>query len=57
MRRTDMPNGLNGVGYTDDDIDALTDRTLPQKRLLVNSPRDVSRDDVRGFFKEAMHYW
>jgi alcohol dehydrogenase class IV len=57
MRRTDMPNGLNGVGYTDDDIEALTDRTLPQKRLLVNSPRDVSRDEVRGFFKQAMHYW
>jgi alcohol dehydrogenase class IV len=57
MRRTDMPNGLNGVGYTDDDIDALTDRALPQKRLLVNSPREISRDDLRGLFKEAMHYW
>jgi len=57
MRRSGVPNGLHGVGYTDDDIDALTDRAMPQTRLLVNSPRPVSREDIRGYFKAAMRYW
>jgi len=57
MRRSEVPNGLQGVGYTDDDIEALTDRTVPQARLLVNSPCPVGRDELRGLFKAAMRYW
>jgi alcohol dehydrogenase class IV len=57
MRRTDMPNGLTGVGYTEADCDALADRAFPQQRLLSNSPRTLSRDDLKGLFKDAMHYW
>ena len=57
MRRTDVPNGLSAVGYTEADIDALTDGAFAQQRLLVNSPRPISRDDLRGFFKDAMRYW
>jgi hydroxyacid-oxoacid transhydrogenase len=52
-----MPNGLSGVGYSDADIEALTDRTLPQKRLLDIAPRDISRDDLRQLFKDSMRYW
>jgi len=57
MRATGMPNGLSGVGYSDADIEALTDRTLPQKRLLDIAPRDISRDDLRKLFKDSMRYW
>ncbi|MBM3483091.1 MAG: iron-containing alcohol dehydrogenase [Alphaproteobacteria bacterium] len=57
MRRSEVPNGLQGVGYTDDDIEALTDRTVPQARLLVNSPCPVGRDELRDLFKAAMRYW
>ena len=57
MRRSEVPNGLQGVGYTDDDIEALTDRTVPQARLLVNSPCPVGREELRGLFKAAMRYW
>ncbi len=57
MRRTGVPNGLGAVGYGEADLDALSDRAFAQQRLLVNSPRPVSRDDIRGFFKDAMRYW
>ncbi len=57
MRATGMPNGLSGVGYSDADIEALTDRTLPQKRLLDIAPRDISRADLSQLFKDSMRYW
>ena len=41
MRASGIPNGLSGVGYSDEDIEALTNRTLPQKRLLDIAPRDI----------------
>jgi alcohol dehydrogenase class IV len=57
MRRTGVPNGLSAVGYSEADLDALTEGAFPQQRLLVNSPRPISRDDLRGLFKAAMRYW
>jgi len=38
MRSTGIPNGLKGVGYTEDDIENLTDGAFPQKRLIDNAP-------------------
>lgn len=57
MRATGMPNGLRGVGYGEGDIEALTERTLPTRRLLDICPREVGRDDLRRLFKDAMSYW
>ncbi|HUZ48451.1 MAG TPA: hydroxyacid-oxoacid transhydrogenase [Candidatus Dormibacteraeota bacterium] len=57
MRSTNMPNGLEALGYTAADVDALTDGAFPQRRLLTNSPREISRDDLRGLFESAMAYW
>jgi len=33
MQATNMPNGLVGVGYTADDVSALVEGSLPQRRL------------------------
>ncbi|MFP6688400.1 MAG: hydroxyacid-oxoacid transhydrogenase [Alphaproteobacteria bacterium] len=57
MRATGVPNGLAELGYDDADIDALIDRTLPQKRLLDIAPRDISRGDLGQLFKDSMQYW
>ena len=57
MRRTGIPNGLRGVGYGEDDVEALTDRAFAQKRLLDNAPCPVGRDDLAGLFRSAMSYW
>ncbi len=57
MRVTGVPNGLSGVGYSDADIEALTARTLPQRRLLDIAPREISENDVRQLFKDSMRLW
>ena len=57
MRRTGMPNGLSGVGYTPADIDVLVRGTLPQHRVTKLSPRPFHEADLRGMFESAMRYW
>jgi len=57
MRATNMPNGLGTLGYTKDDADALTDGAFPQRRLFTNSPRDITRDDLKALFQSALAYW
>ena len=57
MRATDIPNGLGGVGYSEDDLEQLTDKAFPQKRLLDNAPCPVSREQLTGIFRGALSYW
>jgi alcohol dehydrogenase class IV len=57
MRATGIPNGLSGVGYSLDDLDALTDRSFPQKRLIDNAPLSISRDELKELFRDSMSYW
>lgn len=57
MRRVNMPNGLNAVGYTEEDVDELVQGTLPQERVTKLSPRPASADDLRSLFLDAMTYW
>jgi alcohol dehydrogenase class IV len=57
MRETGIPNGVGGVGYSKDDLDALTDRALPQKRLLDNAPLAIDRATLKGLFRDALSYW
>jgi len=57
MRETDIPNGLSGVGYSMDDLDALTDRSYAQKRLIDNGPMPISRDELKDLFRNSMTLW
>ena len=57
MRQSGIPNGLRGVGYSEDDLDALTDRAFLQKRLLDNSPRPPDREQLKDLFRGALSYW
>lgn len=57
MRATGMPNGLEGVGYSADDIDALVAGAVPQHRLLDNAPMDIDRDVLASLFGAALRYW
>jgi alcohol dehydrogenase class IV len=57
MKATGIPNGLKGVGYTEDDLEDLTDKAYPQKRLIDNAPMKISREQLRDLFKSAMTYW
>jgi alcohol dehydrogenase class IV len=57
MRATGIPNGLKGVGYTENDLEELTDKAFPQKRLIDNAPMPINREQLKGLFKAAMSYW
>ena len=57
MRDIGIPNGLNGVGYGEDDIPALVDGALKQERLLSISPRPVGQDDLDAIFRESLTNW
>lgn len=57
MRDTDFPNGLQTLGFGEADLGALAEGAFPQQRLLANSPRPVSRDDLGELFRGAMKYW
>jgi alcohol dehydrogenase class IV len=57
MKATDVPNGLGGLGYGEDDIGALTEGSFPQRRLLDNAPLDISKESLAGLYKDALAYW
>ena len=57
MRDTGIPNGLSGVGYSMSDLDALTDRSFAQKRLIDNGPLPIARNALKKLFHDAMSYW
>jgi hydroxyacid-oxoacid transhydrogenase len=52
-----LPNGLEAVGYTSDDIPTLADGTLKQKRLLGLSPEPVTRRAVEKILEESLVVW
>jgi alcohol dehydrogenase class IV len=57
MRAVGIPNGLGGVGYSEDDVAALTEGAHPQQRLLQNAPREMSKPVLADLFRRAMRYW
>ena len=57
MQATGIPNGLAAIGFGADDIDPLTDGAFPQKRVINNAPRAVTREDLAQLFGGAMRYW
>ncbi len=57
MQATDMPNGLEGVGYDSTDIEQLVEGSLPQRRLLDNAPLDIDREVLTGLYQRALRYW
>jgi len=57
MRATNMPNGLQALGFGDAQIDALADGAEPQYRVIRNAPADVGREELKSLFRSAMKYW
>ena len=57
MRDIGFPNGISGLGYTEDDIPQIVEGTLKQQLLLGGCPRPVDADELTLIAKEAMKYW
>eukprot|EP01126_Amoeba_proteus_P062651 TRINITY_DN8556_c0_g1_i1.p1 TRINITY_DN8556_c0_g1~~TRINITY_DN8556_c0_g1_i1.p1 ORF type:complete len:182 (+),score=38.41 TRINITY_DN8556_c0_g1_i1:1688-2233(+) len=49
-----IPNGLSAVGYTEKDIPALVEGTIPQQRVTKLAPRPVDREALFHLFSESM---
>jgi hydroxyacid-oxoacid transhydrogenase len=57
MQLLEIPNGLAAVGYGPDDIPALVQGTLPQRRVTQLSPVPAGEEELTRLFEDAMRYW
>ena len=57
MQELRMPNGLAAVGYSESDIPALVEGTLPQHRVTKLSPRPAGPDELAELFRASMTIW
>jgi len=57
MKKVGAPNGLSALGYTAADLDALTEKGWPQRRVVDNAGRAISKDDMWKMFEGALSYW
>ncbi len=57
IRDMGLPNGLGAVGYTEEDVPALVNGTLPQHRVTKLSPRPAEADDLAQLFRDSLTLW
>ena len=57
IQKVGLPNGLNAVGFNDDDIDDLVEGTLPQHRVTKLSPIPVGANELKELFLGNMQHW
>jgi alcohol dehydrogenase class IV len=57
MRDIGAPNGLSAIGYATSDIPGVVDGGWKQQRLLVGSPRPVTKADLTRIVEESMRLW
>ncbi len=57
MKALDVPNGLSAIGFTQADIPALVEGTLPQHRVTKLSPREAAGEELAELFNDAMRCW
>jgi hydroxyacid-oxoacid transhydrogenase len=57
MKDIGCPNGLSAVGYDEADIPRMVEGGWKQQRLLVGSPRPVSKADLQRILEESMVLW
>lgn len=57
MRNTNVPNGLSGVGFDENDIKALAKSSFRQQRAIANAPRESNLVDLENIYTAALKYW
>lgn len=57
MKATNMPNGLTGVGYDEQDIPELVNGSIKQRRLLDNAPMSIDEEVLTNMYAGAVSYW
>ena len=56
MRKTEVPNGLGGVGFGLADVPALAASSARQVRAINNSPRETNLVDIENIYAAAIRY-
>ncbi len=56
MQKTEVPNGLGGVGFGLDDVPALAASSARQVRAIANSPRETNLVDIENIYAAAISY-
>jgi len=57
MRKTDIPNGLSGVGFNESHVKALAESSIRQGRAIANAPRESNVVDMENMYSNAISYW
>ena len=57
MSELGVPNGLKGVGVTQNDIPNLVEGALPQHRVIKLSPKPITEKDLTQLFEASMTLW
>jgi alcohol dehydrogenase class IV len=57
MKQAALPNGLGGIGFSSEDVKALTESTIRQKRAISNAPRETNATDIENMYRSALSYW
>jgi hydroxyacid-oxoacid transhydrogenase len=57
MQDIGCPNGLSAVGYTEADIPKMVEGGWKQQRLLVGSPRPITKEDLTKILEASLVLW
>jgi len=57
MRATNMPNGLNAIGFEQSQVKALAESSVRQARAIANAPRESNLVDIENMYNDALSYW
>lgn len=52
-----FPNGISELGFEEKDIPKLSDRALKEHRLIAQSPRFITKEDLEEIFKASLRLW
>jgi alcohol dehydrogenase class IV len=57
MQVTGIPNGISGVGFSQEHVTGLAQAAAAQQRLLLMAPRPVCEQDLCSLYNDALSYW
>ena len=57
MRDVGAPSGVEELGYADEDVDAIVEGALKQRRLLDIAPREPGAEDLATIVRASMRNW